>query len=1370
MAKGFMVNNSKPPINKTPAVTAAPVVQQVKSVRPGVAGGERRSGIAGALGAETPEYTVGDPFAGSYLNYLNPESSQGSFTDILRDDLNRGEASGWDYLSAFSGLIDAPFFDNINKTIEGVQLANQKGDWKQFFTPFEENKFADSFGAGVQKSLERGKGAYNPFSPNFFLTQGLAEVDKRSKGADRLLDKTGWKEQEYDPNTHWYNSNPFVRRKGQLDVGDITEALMAPSNAITFGSASVSKLAAKAYKDALKRVAEGEGISLAKGANVDDLVDAVYRSQVAKASRVLNQPGLNQQQMKVMQQGVEQQARETANKARKFVNDKVKEAKVKAQDTLISADLLGTPFAQSLVMKPKWMRKQAQEIGEAGGRSVAELLVKVGIVDDQIMREMLDNIYGVSDPAKLTQDMYEDLIERIKTAKDDAIPKLGRDAAQVVNEYNHYANIVNQINKGKGVKPIPLAQSANVIYRLLDKAGSESAFVSRMRKRISKLRSQAVAVRGVNDYTDSVYAQAVGKGLDDVSAQLLDEWEHYTRKLNPNAPIDLEDKIGKLKHSPTGLQQLQSSLATLRTQFENQFARPDPVTKVVQVPDIEKWVPKNINRKLPEDQFFDPEGAIARQAERDRLSRIGETPVEISDRFKDYGKYQRDVHRTDMTPTYKKLLETNFGRVVRLGRAFNSSTLGIKETFIDLAADLVRRTKIKKSGLLKKYERQIRDLENMSQNMSDDALSAVAYQVENAYPEAWIKDGRMSQFSKDAQVLEMSNKITKLLTELGAEGKATGMINALRRDYFPHIRPLSPEKIAEMANRAEALGYREALEKLSGVSLTTTFSKQRKVFLKLAELDDEIAKLQLDRADALALGDTATADNIAGRLSLLEDMFIRDPAKAMGSYIYQFIKSKSMKELYDEFLERGLIRYDKLTDDFVPLTVGDVRAMGLKSKMVNLDLVPEGAKMSDEVEIYMHPQLLDSFRKVGQIFAKPQTLANNVVRHYDAFMTIWKQLTLNVFPKTAVLNLIGNVFNCMLAGMPPTAMRGSVKLLNKYRKNPQSLTPGEQKLFQEAYENGILGQGSTADYILDTPEDAMIGLEKLSAKLNDVPWLGTMRTAQDVIDDVTRFALFKSAKDAGRSTKDAADVVRQYLFNYTEVTTADQVVRRFLPFWSWMKNNIPLQVVNLIRQPRFYALAEQMRQSTFGDDKEQYPEYVQQSYTNTPLGPLALNLPSSDIPNLISDNPFKTIVGSMAPPLRLAAELAFNEKLRSGAPITRATPTGEASEMSDANFWLYSLTQLGGTVAQTGYDVAKETGGLRALAEAGVPGFEANIKDKPRPGEEVFSDLATKAMVAAPYKPPIDPYYGYGLSDQGQVVKDKGVLEKLGDLFGGGGQ
>jgi hypothetical protein len=256
-----------------------------------------------------------------------------------------------------------------------------------------------------------------------------------------------------------------------------------------------------------------------------------------------------------------------------------------------------------------------------------------------------------------------------------------------------------------------------------------------------------------------------------------------------------------------------------------------------------------------------------------------------------------------------------------------------------------------------------------------------------------------------------------------------------------------------------------------------------------------------------------------------------------------------------------------------------------------------------------------------------------------------------------------------------------------------------------AYKDGIIGQGYGAEF-RPFEKDHKSFLAKTSNWLQSNAYGKTIMTMGEAIDDWSRLALYIHGLSAfGGTRKTAAELVRKYLFNYHEMTQADKYIRSAVPFWLWMKNNIPLQIEQLIKNPKYLMTAEKIRQWTFDDkqDMQNQPEYIRDGYFNLFGSQYKLPLPMYDL-NMINGvaGTSKAVMGTLNPFIQMIPELATNESLLTGAPIQKEM---EKRRNPQQGYDIPTLAgyvggKVGGFPAWAIKDIAKNKDNLSGLEEA----------------------------------------------------------------------
>lgn len=218
---------------------------------------------------------------------------------------------------------------------------------------------------------------------------------------------------------------------------------------------------------------------------------------------------------------------------------------------------------------------------------------------------------------------------------------------------------------------------------------------------------------------------------------------------------------------------------------------------------------------------------------------------------------------------------------------------------------------------------------------------------------------------------------------------------------------------------------------------------------------------------------------------------------------------------------------------------------------------------------------------------------NSVLRWWKAMATISR-------PSFHVRNLIGGVWNGMIAGVGPQhyaatqahgiTLRNSLREGLDFEDALERLPKNERKYWRAAWDNDVLsGFVSTEFRKLTTAQKK----ERLAwAKVWDVDNFALTRAGGRVmesIEDFMRMSTFRAWYDpADPSTaKIAKEMVELVHFNYNNLTPLETRLKSFIPFFVWSRRNLPLQLAQVAENPRMIQRYNHMLSAiddNFGED------------------------------------------------------------------------------------------------------------------------------------------------------------------------------------------
>lgn len=264
-----------------------------------------------------------------------------------------------------------------------------------------------------------------------------------------------------------------------------------------------------------------------------------------------------------------------------------------------------------------------------------------------------------------------------------------------------------------------------------------------------------------------------------------------------------------------------------------------------------------------------------------------------------------------------------------------------------------------------------------------------------------------------------------------------------------------------------------------------------------------------------------------------------------------------------------------------------------------LEEVRDAAKLAGKAEPVLLPEEMANIynQYAEMIFGGGKK--NPLLQLYDAATSAYKKVSYLWNPGHVPRDFIGNIFNGYLMGVtnPMEYIKAS-----EYMRNPQAIIrlPGgdmtAEKLLEQAKKLGVLDVGASFS---ETPK-GMIERMNLPgsniAKKAIAGYSNIMRKGTEITDTLTRLTGLVHELQQGKSLLEAATNVKKFYFDYFDLTPFERkVMKRVMPFYTWIRKNLPLQVEQLIKQPRAYARIGDMQNAAAGEsvDMSERPEFIQ---------------------------------------------------------------------------------------------------------------------------------------------------------------------------------
>lgn len=309
---------------------------------------------------------------------------------------------------------------------------------------------------------------------------------------------------------------------------------------------------------------------------------------------------------------------------------------------------------------------------------------------------------------------------------------------------------------------------------------------------------------------------------------------------------------------------------------------------------------------------------------------------------------------------------------------------------------------------------------------------------------------------------------------------------------------------------------------------------------------------------------------------------------------------------------------------------------------------------------------------------------NRLFGNYTRFFKSYATLS----PGFHVRNIMSNSFVLVASGADPRALTQGFGLWKGLRQSIRdgkgvdtwlATLPEADRAVAEVAARTMFaaGGGHTSDQVADL-------LRVGKGKVLDNKVLRASQKVGDSYESASRFMLaYDTAVSAVKNGQapdinEAAARVKQFLFDYRDLSVADQNMRAVVPFWIWMSRNLPMQIMNQWANPKAYAGYNSLMRNIAepGDDNDIMPSWLDEQggvkigedlYLRPDLGFTRLGeqlAEVGDLPRLLSYvNPAMRVPVEVLGSRQLYNDVPFSENPQSIAAGPLSGPLGSLAEM-----------------------------------------------------------------------------------------------------------
>ncbi len=296
-----------------------------------------------------------------------------------------------------------------------------------------------------------------------------------------------------------------------------------------------------------------------------------------------------------------------------------------------------------------------------------------------------------------------------------------------------------------------------------------------------------------------------------------------------------------------------------------------------------------------------------------------------------------------------------------------------------------------------------------------------------------------------------------------------------------------------------------------------------------------------------------------------------------------------------------------------------------------------------------HARVIDNF----YTGIKPDEI-KIAIKAFDQVQNLWKANAL-VSPAYHIRNAAGNLWNNFLAGVNPFQY-GKAAAIQK------NIGGKYDKIIDEMKQVGVINEGWYAADIAEEMEKRVNAIGNPKAGLNPLSQQNyafrANRAVGSVVENNARIAHYLHMKSLGKTAEEAAESVKKFLFDYTDLTKFEKnILKRIAPFYTWTRKNLPLQLSQLVTQPAKFAvptkIINQIENSVEKPNEKFMSDYLKSNVpvrirkndkSETEYFMLGQWLPYASAIDFLSD-PIENTIGMISPMLKIPIEQTTNTSL-----------------------------------------------------------------------------------------------------------------------------
>lgn len=520
--------------------------------------------------------------------------------------------------------------------------------------------------------------------------------------------------------------------------------------------------------------------------------------------------------------------------------------------------------------------------------------------------------------------------------------------------------------------------------------------------------------------------------------------------------------------------------------------------------------------------------------------------------------------------------------------------------------------------------------------------------------------GILSNSQQEELVATMlAGKRAELAAGRGVEGKAAGKAAATSAD--PLVQKAVTEQAARGQKFAKAAGVVDPYE------------------VYYPGLRNDTLKRFFDGTKPFKVGSEGYRKEFKNLLK--DEELIRDPAQAFATREFQVVKDNIVRDELNAMVRQFGKPLDafKTADEAARAGFTLVKEKGLFGKGVGF------LTSADK-------QFVDEFLGFSNNYAAVDAIAK--ATGFDAVTSLFKRSVTGLFAPFHVRNFVsGMLQNYEVLGpkaLSPSTMalgqRVAFNIATSKTFGEETLRVGEKAYSLNKVVEPFVKRFETSSQYISDFQEATVSGSKLFSKQSvketiktagvgskSIPFRAA-RAIGNFIETQQKATAYITALQSGRNVSQALDYAARAGFDYRALTQLEsKVLRRIIPFYSFTRKNIELQLKVLGENPQRIATilkaADNIAGGITDEERAQLPDYAKDQFIlktgetipGQPEIAVGLGTAVEQFANFFGKNPIQRIAATLNPVFKLPLERAFNKDFFRDRPLNEVIEAGEYS-------------------------------------------------------------------------------------------------------------